>query len=205
MALNPVVLVHGYSDQGASFRPWAAQLAAGGYAAPYHTCTYRSLVNHLTIKDIAEGFDRALADQIGPDTQFDAIVHSTGMLVIRSWLVANPARLQRLKRLVGLAPATFGSPLAQPGRSFIGAIVRGNRDLGPDFLSAGAQVSRWSRAGEPTEVGPVAGGSLWGPQLLRAGNPYAVCIHLHRETGLQWSAKRGKPARDGWHGPVVRV
>ena len=124
MALNPVVLVHGYSDQGASFRPWAEQLAAGGYKAPYHTCTYRSLVNHLTIKDIAEGFERAVTDKIGPDTEFDAIVHSTGMLVIRSWLIANPERLKRLKRLIGLAPATFGSPLAQPGRSFIGAIVR---------------------------------------------------------------------------------
>ena len=140
MALNPVVLVHGYSDQGASFRPWAEQLAAGGYAAPYHTCTYRSLVNHLTIKDIAEGFERAVTGKIGPDTEFDAIVHSTGMLVIRSWLIANPDRLKRLKRLIGLAPATFGSPLAQPGRSFIGALVRGSKDLGPDFLSAGAQV-----------------------------------------------------------------
>lgn len=204
MALNPVVLVHGYSDQGASFRPWAEQLAAGGYAAPYHTCTYRSLVNHLTIKDIAEGFERALVGKIGPDTEFDAIVHSTGMLVIRSWLIANPERLKRLKRLVGLAPATFGSPLAQPGRSFIGALVRGNRDLGPDFLSAGAQVldglelaSRltWDLSQQDLFGGP----SYYGPETH---TPY-VFIFIGKQAygGLRSAVNR--PGTDGtvrWSG-----
>jgi len=89
MPQNPVILVHGYSDQGPSFKPWADQLASHGYAGTYHTCTYRSLVNHLTIKDIAEGFERALSAKIGPDQPFDAILHTTGMLLIRSLLIAN--------------------------------------------------------------------------------------------------------------------
>lgn len=204
MALNPVVLVHGYSDQGVSFRPWAEQLRAGGYAAPYHTCTYRSLVNHLTIKDIAEGFDRALTDEIGPDTEFDAIVHSTGMLVIRSWLIANPARLPRLKRLVGLAPATFGSPLAQPGRSFIGAIVRGNKDLGPDFLSAGAQVLDGLELGsrltwDLSQRDLFGGRSFYGPETH---TPY-VFIFIGKQAygGLRSAVNR--PGTDGtvrWSG-----
>ena len=45
-----------------------------------------------------------------------------------------------LKHLIALAPATFGSPLAAQGRSLLGAIFKGNRDLGPDFLAAGDKI-----------------------------------------------------------------
>src|SRR5262249_7697423 len=105
------------------------------------------LTNEITIKDIAEGFDRALRTHCGTDKDqpFDAIVHSTGMLVLRCWLTTNPIGRQRLKLLIGLAPATFGSPLAHKGRGFIGAIFKGNRVLGPDFLEAGDMMS-WAAA-----------------------------------------------------------
>src|SRR5947209_2345500 len=42
--------------------------------------------------------------------------------------------------LVGLAPATWGSPLAHLGSSLLGSIVRGNHNFGPDFLNAGNRV-----------------------------------------------------------------
>ncbi|MFL5569068.1 MAG: esterase/lipase family protein [Gemmatimonadaceae bacterium] len=143
MARNPIVLIHGYSDEGASFRRWESILEQRGYdVAMIHACTYRSLTNEVSIKDIAEGFDRALRIQAGlsADEPFDAIVHSTGMLVIRAWLTAYEGRRGRLKHLIGLAPATFGSPLAHKGRSWLGALFKGNRHLGPDFLEAGDKV-----------------------------------------------------------------
>jgi hypothetical protein len=143
MQRNPIVLVHGYSDEGASFKAWQQILEQRGYdVAMVHACTYRSLTNEVTIKDIAEGFDRALRIQAGlsADEPFDAIVHSTGMLVIRAWLTAYDGRRERLKHLIGLAPATFGSPLAHKGRSWLGAVFKGNRHLGPDFLEAGDKV-----------------------------------------------------------------
>src|SRR5262249_18387721 len=112
-------------------------------------CTYVSLNNEVTIKDIAEGLDRAFRNHPvlkNESQEFDAIVHSTGMLVLRSWLTnygspasANP-RLKRLKHLIGLAPATWGSPQAHKGRSWLGALIKGNKELGPDFLNAGDQV-----------------------------------------------------------------
>ncbi|HEY6090112.1 MAG TPA: hypothetical protein VD771_10030, partial [Gemmatimonadaceae bacterium] len=110
--------------------------------AAIHTCSYRSLTNEVTIKDIAEAFDRALRIRAGlsEDQPFDAIVHSTGMLVIRSWLTAYAGRRDRLKHLIGLAPATFGSPLAHKGRSWLGALFKGNRHLGPDFMEAGDRI-----------------------------------------------------------------
>jgi len=150
MARNPVVLIHGYSDSGESFKVWKDILIRSGYDAnSVHVCSYRTLTNEVTIKDLAEGFDRALRIQtgLGEEQDFDAIVHSTGMLVIRSWLTVyshrsegKKGRAGRLKRLIGLAPATFGSPLAHKGRSWLGAIFKGNRQLGPDFMEAGDRV-----------------------------------------------------------------
>ena len=143
MQRYPIVLIHGYSDDGASFKVWQRILEQRGYdIAMVHACSYRSLTNEVTIKDIAEGFDRALRIQTGlsDDEPFDAIVHSTGMLVIRAWLTAYAGRRERLKHLIGLAPATFGSPLAHKGRSWLGALFKGNRHLGPDFLEAGDRV-----------------------------------------------------------------
>ena len=98
MARNPIVLVHGYSDEGASFKVWERILEQRGYdVAMIHACSYRSLTNEVTIKDIAEGFDRALRIRTGlsEDEPFDAIVHSTGMLVIRAWLTAYAGRRER--------------------------------------------------------------------------------------------------------------
>lgn len=144
MARNPIVLIHGYSDEGRSFRRWEAALEARGYdVRQLHTCNYRTLTNEVTVKDLGEGLERALRLRAGLDQgePFDAIVHSTGMLVLRSWAVRYPARRGRLKHLVGLAPATFGSPLAHKGRSWLGALFKGNRDFGgPDFLEAGDRV-----------------------------------------------------------------
>lgn len=144
MPQNHVVLVHGYSDRGESFKPWKEALAARGrHVSTISTCSYRSLTNEVTIKDIAEGFDRALRLHTSlkdSNEPFDAIVHSTGMLVIRAWLIAygrREQRLARLKHLVALAPATFGSPLAHKGRSWLGALFKGSKEPGPDFLEAG--------------------------------------------------------------------
>jgi hypothetical protein len=114
-------------------------------------CTYVTLNNEITIKDIAEGLERAFRNhpvlKKDPQFEFDAIVHSTGMLVMRSWLTnyglrsSENIRLKRLKHLIGLAPATWGSPQAHKGRTWLGALVKGNRNpLGPDFLNAGDRV-----------------------------------------------------------------
>lgn len=140
---RPLVLVHGYSAAGAAFDVWKARLVAAGYRpGDVHVCSYRSLTNELSIDDVAQGFERALRVQTGldQDQPFDALVHSTGMLVLRAWLCGSERRRRRLKHLVGLAPATFGSPLAHKGRGWLGAVFRGERTFGPDFLEAGDRI-----------------------------------------------------------------
>ena len=149
-----VLLIHGYSAAGKDLMPWKQALCdARIVTVPIEVGNYISLNNEITLKDLGEAFDRALrltpwsTGSKDDSWTFDVIVHSTGMLVLRQWLVSDPfpagdprSRLRRLKHLVGLAPATFGSPQAKQGRSFLGALVKGNRDLGPDFLNAGDAI-----------------------------------------------------------------
>jgi pimeloyl-ACP methyl ester carboxylesterase len=153
---RPIVFIHGYSADGAAFDPLRDALVK--YCkdekkvdldpADIDICTYVSLNNEVTITDIAEGLDRAIRNhpKLSAGQEFDVVVHSTGMLVIRSWLVnkGSPAlaaeRLGRVKHLIGIAPATWGSPQASQGRTFLGALVKGNRKIGPDFLNAGDHV-----------------------------------------------------------------
>lgn len=141
MTTQPIILIHGYSSKGDAFNVWREILRKKGFSNT-HVVSWQSLVNEINIPDIAEGFDRALRvnAKLEPDEVFDCIVHSTGMLVIREWLINNPERIHQLKRLIALAPATFGSPVAKKGRSFLGSIVKGNREIGPDFLEAGDQI-----------------------------------------------------------------
>jgi hypothetical protein len=134
----PLLIVHGYSDKADSFRTWADKLSARGIPVEsINLCNWVSLSNEITVRDIAEGFDRALRfNKI--DGEFDALVHSTGILVVRTWMAENETRLGRLKHLIALAPATFGSPLAQQGRSVLGGLFKGSKNpLNPDFLNAG--------------------------------------------------------------------
>ncbi len=146
---RPLLLLHGYSAQGLDFGPLCKALQQRGVnPIDLNVGNYISLNNEITIKDIAEGLDRAFRMRPGlSDSQeFDAIVHSTGMLVIRSWLtnygaaVGSNTRLRKLKHLIGVAPATWGSPQAHKGRTWLGALVKGNRTPGPDFLNAGDEV-----------------------------------------------------------------
>jgi len=143
---RPLVLVHGYSDTAVGFDAWRAVLEGWGRRIDsIHIGQYVSLSNEVTLKDVAEGFDRALRREarLDPDQEFDAIVHSTGMLVVRSWLNSyseGAERRSRLKHLIALAPATNGSPLAHKGRSWLGSVFKGNREQGPDFGEAGDEI-----------------------------------------------------------------
>lgn len=141
----PLVLVHGYASSGAAFSKWRAALSTGERKVEdIFIGSYVTLNNEVTIDDIANGFQHGLRDKGLAQAPFDAVVHSTGMLVVRSWLTnpnAPASRLGLLKHLVALAPATFGSPIASKGRSLLGRIFIGSKDpFGPDFLDSGNLV-----------------------------------------------------------------
>src|ERR1700731_165430 len=100
MSPRPLILIHGYSADDRAFHPLRDSLAnhpemvaRGVDVNCIDICSYISLNNEITIKDIAEGLGRAFrfdpnlnAKYDMENCEFDAIVHSTGMLVLRSWL-----------------------------------------------------------------------------------------------------------------------
>ncbi len=143
MSRRPIVLLHGYSDQAESFETWRNHLRPGAETVDIHIANYVSRTNEVTLADLGEGLDRALREQptLRDGGEFDAVVHSTGMLVLREWMSRRrPERLRRVKHIIGLAPATFGSPLAAKGRSILGAAFKGEHELGPDFMESGNHI-----------------------------------------------------------------
>ncbi len=204
---RPLVLIHGYSATGLDFGPLCAKLQQNGIPAiDLNIGNYVSLNNEITIKDIAEGLDRAYRNnpRLKDGQDFDAIVHSTGMLVIRSWLtnygaaVGNNNRLRRLKHLIGLAPATWGSPQAHKGRTWLGALVKGNRQPGPDFMNAGDEVL------DGLELGSRFTWDLAHSDLLGADPYYGkgidtpfVCVFIGNTPYTGLSSVANDPGTDG--------
>jgi hypothetical protein len=167
--VRPIVYLHGYGGGPRAFDAWRARLAALGRSEG-HAVHYRTQSDDVSLFDLAEGFERALVahPHLGAGRPFDAVVHSTGVLVLRAWLAARPLRRARLGRLVALAPATFGSPLAHLGRGMLGALFAGDRRAGPDFLEAGDRVlaalelgsaETWRLADQPLPPGLIACGT----------------------------------------------
>ncbi|HEX7815019.1 phospholipase [Dyella sp.] len=112
---------------------------------------YVSFDDAVTMADLVRAFDHALADlQLG-DEGFACITHSTGGPLVRQWLRARRGqpttyRALRLTHLVMLAPANFGSALAQLGKGALGklkawwnGIEPGQRIL--DWLELGSAES----------------------------------------------------------------
>ena len=130
MPNRPLVIVHGWSDVSKSFEPLARLLGEklDTTVSFIKLADYLSMEDEVRFHDIAAAMDKAWRDNNLPRGKgtVDAIVHSTGGLVIRDWLNRHfsPGRAP-IKHLVMLAPANFGSPLAHKGRSFIGRVFKG--------------------------------------------------------------------------------
>ena len=77
----PLVMIHGYSDSAKGLAEWRNALVEYRNLDPkkVYLVNYQSLSNEVTIRDIAEGFDRVLRDEVklGLKDGFDAFVHST--------------------------------------------------------------------------------------------------------------------------------
>lgn len=146
------LIIHGYSDCSESFRNLKEFLVnsnIGGVETILYV-DYESREDELTLNDVVDGLNEQLVTRgyIKPDGSsdhtFNVIVHSTGGLVIRHWLACYYGKKGKIKncpvkRVVMLAPANFGSPLAHRGKSFLGSLVKGRWKVG-DFLEVGRNI-----------------------------------------------------------------
>lgn len=146
------VILHGWSDCSESFVQMKQFLIDHeiGDVSTILYADYQSREDSLTFDDVVEGlyeqFIRCgFIDFSGnPLCNLNVIVHSTGGLVIRHWITRFYYEKKRIdqcpvKRLIMLAPANFGSPLAHRGKSFLGSLVVGRWKVG-DFLEVGRQL-----------------------------------------------------------------
>lgn len=148
-----LVIVHGWSDNADSFDLIAQRITARGGVqdiATIRLADYVSLNDTVTYADLRVAMMTAWRAQGLPMSprSVDVIVHSTGALVTRDWMTtyftpsSNP-----IWRLVMLAPANFGSPLATTGRSLIGRIVKGFNSDHP--FQTGTQILKGLELASP--------------------------------------------------------
>lgn len=155
-----VVFIHGYSDNwnrikddlGDKLLNYNNTLPNGSKinSLNLHYINYKSLEDSATFEDLAEGLyeklkqnmvvKNLLAEDFNEKISF--IVHSTGGLIIRqllkqySWTnISN-----KIDKIIFLAPANFGSPLAHKGKTLLGKAIRGNRSITEDFLEVGKNI-----------------------------------------------------------------
>jgi pimeloyl-ACP methyl ester carboxylesterase len=155
------VILHGWSDCSESFVAVKDFLRANGYQADtIYYADYESREDNITFSDVVDGLHDRFVEKgfIQPDgtannTTLNVVVHSTGGLIIRHWIWRYYARDGRIadcpvKRIVMLAPANFGSPLAHRGKSFVGSIFKGRWKFG-DLLEVGRQLLDGLELGSP--------------------------------------------------------
>lgn len=122
--------MHGWSDRAKSFAPLARFLAQSLHRPIelINLADYVSMDDAVTFTDLACALETAWRSRGLPRSfrACDAVVHSTGGLIIREWMTRFYSPLEvPVYRVLMLAPANFGSPLAHKGRSLIGRVLKG--------------------------------------------------------------------------------
>jgi Palmitoyl protein thioesterase len=133
--MKSVVLIHGYSAESPTSDHRSIVDIYGNLPQDLHDrfqiveidlSRYISLNDSVTIQDIALALDRVLNQQ-HPDllkAGFHVIIHSTGALVIRTWIELFSPKPSPVNNLIYLAGANFGSGWASIGQ---GQIARWGR------------------------------------------------------------------------------
>ena len=207
--MERTLIIHGYSDCSESFVEIKNYIAAQGIGPvdSIYYADYQSREDSLTFDDAIDGLNDQLIARGFIDAQgrklcdLNVIVHSTGGLVIRHWLwryyLRDGLRFDDcpVRRMVMLAPANFGSPLAQRGKSFLGSLVKGRWKVG-DFLEVGRQVLDGLELGSPYQWA-LAHGDLLGKDVLYNADRIHVTILVGADDYTGIAAWVNKPGTDG--------
>lgn len=156
-----VVFVHGWSvSTTATYGGLPERLLAECRAAGIplavrniHLGRYVSFRDEVRLEDLSRAFEAAIRREFKSDLErgerFACITHSTGGPLIRDWWwrhYANRGARPPMSHLIMLAPANFGSTLAQLGRSRIGRLKAWFHGMEPgegilDWLEPGSAES----------------------------------------------------------------
>lgn len=206
------LIIHGWSDCADSFIEVKKALIKQGIGnvETILYADYQSREDNLTFNDIIDGLndqfiDKNIIDKKGKKlNDLNVIVHSTGALVIRHWIWryyyrdGNRINDCPVKRLIMLAPANFGSPLAHRGKSFLGALFKGRWKIG-DFLEVGRKILDGLELASPYQW-ELAHGDLFMASPYYNSNQIQVTILVGID---DYSGLRGWVNKPGTDGTVV--
>jgi hypothetical protein len=133
--VKPIVLIHGYSAESKGTTLGAITEIYGDFSQVLRQAytvieidlsRYVTLDDSVTIQDIARGLNRALLEQYQHllSDGFHVIIHSTGALVIRTWIQLFSPKPSPIRNLIYLAGANLGSGWARIGQ---GQVARWGR------------------------------------------------------------------------------
>lgn len=158
--MTTLVFVHGWSVTNTStygalpqrLQQAAAAQGMGVRIADLWLSKYVSFDDAVTMADLVRAFDHALRDLHLTGPSFACITHSTGGPLVREWLRAQRERpgaysTIRLTHLVMLAPANFGSALAQLGKGLLGRMRAWF-----DGVEPGQRILDWLEPGSPESL-----------------------------------------------------
>ncbi len=162
--MKPIVLIHGYSAESPTPEPTSIgniygdlprRLRESYDVVEVDLSRYISLNDSVSIADIARAFNRALVEQHPGllESGFHVVIHSTGALVIRTWIRLFSSKPSPVGNLVYLAGANLGSGWASIGQG---------------------QVARWGRF--VFERGAQRGVKVL--QALELGSSPTIDLHL---------------------------
>jgi hypothetical protein len=147
------LLIHGWSSNSQTYinlKSYLIEQQIGDINTIIYA-DYESREDNITFNDIIHGLNDRLREKGFIDFEgnklcnLNVIVHSTGGLIIRNWIwryyYRDKNRIDQcpVQKIVMLAPANFGSPLAHRGKSLIGALTKGRRDIG-NYMEVGKQI-----------------------------------------------------------------
>src|SRR6185312_804299 len=133
--MKPIVLIHGYSSGSPTPEPSSIENIYGDLprrlresyeVVEVDLSRYVSLNDSVSVADIARALHRALIEQHPQllESGFHVVIHSTGALVIRTWIRLFSPKPSPVRNLVYLAGANLGSGWASIGQ---GQVARWGR------------------------------------------------------------------------------
>jgi pimeloyl-ACP methyl ester carboxylesterase len=192
MTKNPVLIVHGWSDDYTSFVPLKDLLVAQGHQPKdVFLGRYASMHDVVTFDDVSYGLQTRIKDLVAAgeiagkldesnpagyvidEFSLDVIVHSTGGPVMRNWLdlyVKNAGSgdcpKSPVRHFIMLAPANFGSRLAAQGKSTLAKLFKGGIKNG---FETGRKLLEALELGSPF-LWRLAERDLFGEKLYPSGD-----------------------------------
>ncbi len=199
--MKPLVIIHGWSDESKSFARLGQRIATDLGVTPteIRLGDWISMNDEVTLPDVAAALGMAWSHHGLPTAprSVDLVVHSTGALVVREWMTRyHTPQSVPIHRLLMLAPANFGSPLAHKGRSFIGRAIKG---WGEPRFQTGKKILKALELGSPYTY-ELAHRDLFGIKKPWYGAGRILCTVLVGDAGYKGIASIAN--EDGSDGTV---